>query len=63
MTESPEIRVVIVEDHDDFREGLYHLLQGTNGFRCVGRYASLEEGLLKMPSTDVVLLDIHLPGK
>jgi DNA-binding NarL/FixJ family response regulator len=63
MTESPEIRVVIVEDHDDFREGLYHLLQGTNGFRCVGRYASLEESVLKMPATDIVLLDIHLPGK
>ena len=63
MTESVNIRVAIIEDHDDFREGLYHVLQGTDGFRCVGRYASLEEGVLKMPATDVVLLDIHLPGK
>ncbi len=63
MTQSAGIRVAIIEDHDDFREGLYHVLQGTDGFRCVGRYASLEEGVLKMPATDVVLLDIHLPGK
>jgi DNA-binding NarL/FixJ family response regulator len=63
MAESAGIRVAIIEDHDDFREGLYHVLQGTDGFRCVGRYASLEEGVLKMPATDVVLLDIHLPGK
>jgi len=63
MTEAAGIRVAVVEDHDDFREGLSHILQGTNGFRCVGRYASLEEAVLKMPATDVVLLDIHLPGR
>lgn len=63
MSESANIRVAIIEDHDDFREGLYQILQGTDGFRCVGRYASLEEGVRKMPETDVVLLDIHLPGK
>jgi len=63
MSESANIRVAIIEDHDDFREGLYQILQGTVGFRCVGRYASLEEGVRKMPETDVVLLDIHLPGK
>jgi DNA-binding NarL/FixJ family response regulator len=65
MTHSdpPGIRVAIIEDHDDFREGLYQILQGTAGFRCVGRYTSIEEGIPKMPAADVVLLDIHLPGK
>ena len=63
MGESMDIRVVIIEDHDDFREGLYHVLRGTDGFRCLGRYASIEEAVPKMPDTDVVLLDINLPGK
>jgi DNA-binding NarL/FixJ family response regulator len=61
--DSRDIRVAIIEDHDDFREGLYQILQGTAGFRCVGRYSSIEEGIPGMPATDVVLLDIHLPGK
>jgi DNA-binding NarL/FixJ family response regulator len=57
------IRVTIIEDHEDFREGLYYMLQNTEGFRCVGKYASMEEALRKLPQTDVVLLDIGLPGK
>lgn len=63
MIESVTIRVAIIEDHDDFREGLYHILQGSEGFRCVGRYASIEEGVPRLPPADVVLLDIRLPGK
>ncbi len=57
------IRIVIIEDHDDFREGLHHLLQATEGFQCLGRYPSVEEAMKRMPEPDVVLLDIHLPGK
>ncbi|MBM2841299.1 MAG: Response regulator [Bacteroidetes bacterium] len=57
------IRIVIIEDHDDFREGLFHLLKTTEGFQCVGRYSSVEEAMRKMPEPDVVLLDIGLPGK
>jgi DNA-binding NarL/FixJ family response regulator len=57
------IRVTIIEDHDDFREGLFHLLKTTEGFQCVGRYSSVEEAMKRMPEPDVVLLDIGLPGK
>ena len=57
------IRVAIVEDHDDFREGLAHVLQSTEGFRCAGSFSSVEEALRKFPSADVVLMDIGLPGK
>ena len=56
------IRVAIIEDHDDFREGLYHLFRTTEGFLCIGRYSSIEEALKKMPEPDVLLLDIGLPG-
>ncbi len=57
------IRVAIVEDHDDFREGLYHILEGTEGFRCVGTFASVEEAERNLPNADVFLMDIGLPGK
>jgi DNA-binding NarL/FixJ family response regulator len=57
------IRVAIIEDHDDFREGLAYVLNFTEGFSCSGAFASVEEALRKFPPTDVVLLDIHLPGK
>jgi DNA-binding NarL/FixJ family response regulator len=59
----PAIKVTIIEDHDDFREGLAHMLQFTEGFTCVGAYCSVEEALPELKPTDVLLLDIHLPGR
>lgn len=60
----PPIRVAIIEDHDNFREGLFHVLSFTDGFICIGAFASIEEAFADFPkSVDVVLLDIHLPGK
>lgn len=56
-------RVAIVEDNDDFREALFHILQGTEGFRCVGQYESVEEAIKILPKANVVLMDIGLPGK
>ncbi|HXF99334.1 MAG TPA: response regulator transcription factor [Bacteroidota bacterium] len=57
------IRVAIIEDHDDYRDGLAHLINHTEGFQCVGRYVSVEEATRNIPEADVVLLDIGLPGK
>ena len=57
------LRVIIIEDHDDFREGLYHILRSTDGFRCVGSYVSVEDAMDNTPLADVVLMDIGLPGK
>ena len=58
------IRVAVVEDQPTLRAGFGDLIDETNGFRCVGRYASGEsvlEGIEKrLP--DVVLMDIGLPG-
>lgn len=58
------IRVAIVEDDDKIRESLIVLLEGSDGFRCVGAYESAEEAIrdFKHKDADVMLLDINLPG-
>jgi DNA-binding NarL/FixJ family response regulator len=62
---SPEpLRVAIVEDDVTTRDGLAALIEGTPGYRCVGRYGSVEE-LLRRPldrPANVLLLDVNLPG-
>jgi DNA-binding NarL/FixJ family response regulator len=58
------INVAIVEDHDDIREGLAVLINGSEGFRCVATFANAEAALAELPGhePDVVLMDIELPG-
>lgn len=66
MFEHPErpIKVAIVEDRRELREGLSMLINGTAGFVCSGAYRSMEEALDAIGSAlpDVVLNDIGLPG-
>jgi DNA-binding NarL/FixJ family response regulator len=59
----PPLRVCIIEDHDDFREGLSHILRFSEGFECSGSFSSTEEALGNLPPSDIILLDIHLPGR
>ena len=58
------IKVAIIEDRREIREGLAMLISGTEGFRCTGAYRSMEEALDKIgfDMPDVVLNDIGLPG-
>ena len=64
MTTTPPIRVAIVEDDRALREGLGILINGTQGYQCPRTYGSVEEALrlMSLAPTDVLLLDIHLPG-
>jgi DNA-binding NarL/FixJ family response regulator len=57
------IKVAIVEDSTDIREGLAVLINGSEGFRCVATYSSAEDALsdLLKRKPDVVLMDINLP--
>jgi DNA-binding NarL/FixJ family response regulator len=57
------IKVAIVEDDDEIREGLALLINGSPGYRCVATYPDAERALDQLPgqSPDVVLMDIHLP--
>ena len=58
------IRVAIIEDQRTIRDGLAMLIGATAGYRCTGRYESVEQGRKGLPiaPADVLLLDIHLPG-
>lgn len=58
------IRVVLVEDQRQTREGLAALIGGSTGMQVVGRYASGEEALADVAARrpDVVLTDLGLPG-
>lgn len=63
-TTSGPVKVAIIEDLREIREGLATLIDLTDGFRCTGRYGSVEEALSRLPREvpDVVLSDIGLPG-
>jgi DNA-binding NarL/FixJ family response regulator len=58
------IRVAIVEDDRVTREGLAMLIDGTPGYACAGAFGSVEEalGALSRVRSDVMLLDVNLPG-
>jgi DNA-binding NarL/FixJ family response regulator len=58
------IRLAIVEDQPQTREGLAMLLRGTEGCRVLGAFGSMEDALAALGSEtpDVALLDIELPG-
>jgi DNA-binding NarL/FixJ family response regulator len=58
------INVAIVEDNNTIREGLAVLINGTQGYSCVGSFTDCESFLKKLHSlsVDVVLMDIALPG-
>jgi DNA-binding NarL/FixJ family response regulator len=58
-----QIRVAIVEDITEIREGLALFLDSSEGFACVGMFADGKSALAGLAATkpDVVLMDIHLP--
>jgi DNA-binding NarL/FixJ family response regulator len=58
------IRVVIIEDLREVREGLAMLIGGTRGFCCAGSYRTMEDALHGISGSrpDVILTDIGLPG-
>jgi DNA-binding NarL/FixJ family response regulator len=64
MADAATLKVGIIEDQPKIREGLRALIDGTNGYRCVGSFGSMEEALAKVnyDLPDVLLVDIGLPG-
>jgi DNA-binding NarL/FixJ family response regulator len=60
-----EIRVAIFEDNKLVREALEVILDGTNGFTCVGAFKDCNnlEIDMRRSNPDVVLMDIEMPGR
>ena len=62
--ETKTVKIAVVEDIRDIREGLTTLINFTDGFGCSGSYRSMEEAIHRIKSDvpDVLLSDIGLPG-
>ncbi len=58
------IKVCIVEDLEEIRNGLAAIINMTDGFRILQTYATAEEMLAQLESSDpdIVIMDIQLPG-
>jgi len=59
-----EIRVLVFEDNMSLRNSLYQLVNGSEGFKCVGAFENCSQLLKNVQDTkpDVVLMDIQMPG-
>ncbi|MCB1130654.1 MAG: response regulator transcription factor [Verrucomicrobiae bacterium] len=61
----PPIRIVLIEDHADFRESVTMVLEQRAGYKCVGGFSTMEDALEAIRGgleADVVLSDLGLPG-
>jgi DNA-binding NarL/FixJ family response regulator len=58
------ISVIIVEDNKIIRESLFSLINGTDGLSCIASYGNCEDMFAekKFEKSDIVLMDIGLPG-
>jgi DNA-binding NarL/FixJ family response regulator len=58
------IKVSIVEDLDEVREGLANLVRSDNELQMLETFADAESAIKKIPvnQPDIVIMDINLPG-
>lgn len=58
------IRITLFEDNNSLREGLFNLIDSSDGFICSGAFANCKRVLENIDETkpDVVLMDIEMPG-
>jgi len=64
-TSEKPIRLVLIEDHADFRESVSMVLEERGGYQCVGGFSTMEDALEAFRSglkADLVLSDLGLPG-
>jgi DNA-binding NarL/FixJ family response regulator len=64
-TAEPPHRVLLVDDHPLFREGLAAAIDSDQAFTVVGQAATAEEAIAEADRTgpDVVIMDLGLPGR
>lgn len=58
------IKVTVFDDNKTLRQGLYQLINGSEGFQCAGAFEDCLNLLQNIEDTrpDVVLMDIQMPG-
>lgn len=64
-TQEKPIRLVLIEDHADFRESVSMVLEERGGYQCVGGFSTMEDALEAFRGgleADLVLSDLGLPG-
>lgn len=63
VTTNRPVRVALIEDERDLRDGLRVLIEFSSGFTCIGSFATMEEAVrrLESGSVDLVVTDIGLP--
>ncbi len=60
MTEP--VRALVVEDHPLYRQAVTSLIDGMEGWRVIGSYATAEAALPRASEANLVVLDLGLPG-
>jgi len=59
------VRLILIEDHADFRESVAMVLERRGGYDCVGDFSTMEDALEALGNgleVDLVLADLGLPG-
>lgn len=58
------LKIALIEDQREIREGLADLIDRSAGYRCTGSFRSMEDALAQIGHDlpDVALIDIGLPG-
>lgn len=63
-SEKKPVRLILIEDHADFRESVSMVLK-ERGYDCVGEFSTMEDALEDIKAgltADLVLSDLGLPG-
>ena len=63
MGSAPVIRVAVIDDHPLFRDGLVGQIDEAPDVELTGAYPSVESFDASGRPVDVVILDLHLPGR
>jgi DNA-binding NarL/FixJ family response regulator len=65
VSKEKPVRLVLIEDHADFRESVSMVLEERGGYQCVGGFSTMEDALEAFRGglvADIVLSDLGLPG-